>query len=331
MRAMVIDGQHLRSEHIAIPTPRPNEALVKVAYTAVNRADLLQLAGTYLPPEGASQLLGLEVSGTIEAIGEKVVGWSVGEQVCALLSGGGYAEYVTVPAEQLLVLPPRIGLRDAASLPEACATAFMALAEEANLMPGERVLIHGGSSGVGIITAQIARAWGAYVFATAGGKKKCDFVKAHGVHAIDHAVEPFEQQILKLTGNEGVDVIVDILGAPQVATHFKLLRRGGRLVSLAFMEGNEVEKLRVGSILMKHLRWSGGTLRGKSAMEKAATIEGVRKTVWPYLATGVIKPAVDSEFPLEQAEKAHKRMQERLHCGKILLEVSATAQSAENA
>lgn len=328
MHAMVIDGQHLKSDYVPMPACKPNEVLVKVAYTAVNRADLLQLAGNYLPPEGASPLLGLEVSGTIAAMGEKVIGWSIGEEVCALLSGGGYAEYVTVAAEQLLAPPPRISLKDAASLPEACATAYMALAQEAELKPGERVLIHGGSSGVGIILAQVARAWGAYVFATAGGEQKAQFVQSLGVHAIDHTAAPFEQQILQATHNEGINVIIDILGAPQVATHFKLLRRGGRLVSLAFLEGNEVEKLRLGSILMKHLRWSGVTLRGKSAAQKATIIEGVHKTIWPYLSTGVIVPVVDSVFPLDQAEKAHNRMQERLHCGKILLEVSATAEQA---
>lgn len=313
----------LYTHRTPIPSLAENEVLLKVAYAGTNRADLLQIEGSYHPPEGAPTIPGLEVSGTIEAVGSQVVGWSAGEQVCALLSGGGYAEYVAVPATQLLSIPGRLSVKEAASLPEAAATAFMALSLEARLKPYERVLIHGGASGTGLMLAQTARAWGGEVFATAGGPAKCDFVKKLGVTAIDHVAHDFHEQIMKLTKNEGVDVIVDILGGPQLQNHLKLLRPRGRLVSLALMEGNVAENLRLGGLLMKQLTLKGATLRNRSVSEKEDIVHGVHKHIWPHLSTGVIKPYIDSCFPLEEAEKALERMQERLHCGKILLEVAA--------
>lgn len=315
-------GGILYATHTARPAPQAGEVLVKVAYAGINRADLMQVAGSYLPPDGASPLPGLEVSGTIAQLGAGVVGWSAGEEVCALLSGGGYAEYVCVPAGQLLPLPPMIGLREAASLPEAMATAYMALIDSARLKPGERVLIHGGASGVGLMLVQVAGVLGAEVFATAGGPAKCAFVQALGAHAIDHQTGPFVAQVMQRTQDGGVDVIIDILGAPALPGHLKLLRPGGRLVSLAMLEGSVVESLRMGGVLMKNLTLTGTTLRNKTLEEKAEIIRGVKKRIWPHLATGAIKAYIDSEFPLEAAQKAHARMQERLHCGKILLEVA---------
>lgn len=313
----------LYAHRTATPSPADHEVLLKVAYAGTNRADLLQIEGSYHPPEGAPTIPGLEVSGTIEAVGSSVVGWSAGEQVCALLAGGGYAEYVTVPAAQLLSIPGRLTLKEAASLPEAAATAFMALSQEARLKPYERVLIHGGASGTGLMLAQVARAWGGEVYATAGGAAKCEFVKKLGVTAIDHIAHDFNEQVMKLTKNEGVDVIIDILGGPQLQNHLKLLRPRGRLIALALMEGSVAENLKLGGVLMKQLAIKGATLRNRSAAEKEEIVLGVHKHIWPHLTTGVIKPHVDSCFPLEEAEKALERMQERLHCGKILLEVAA--------
>lgn len=313
----------LYAHRTPMPSPNDGEVLLKVAYAGINRADLLQIEGSYHPPEGAPTIPGLEVSGTIEAVGHNVVGWSAGEQVCALLSGGGYAEYVTVPATQLLSIPGRLSLKEAASLPEAAATAFMALSKEAKLKPYERVLIHGGASGTGLMLAQVARAWGGEVYATAGGSAKAEFVKKLGVTAIDHTTHDFNEQLMKLTKNEGVDVIIDILGGPQLQNHLKLLRPRGRLVCLAFMEGNVAENLRLGGLLMKQLTVRGATLRNRTVAEKEEIVLGVHKHVWPHLTTGVIKPYIDSCFPLEEAEKGLDRMQERLHCGKILLEVAA--------
>lgn len=328
MRAMEISRSGtergvLYVHRIAAPQPGAHEVQLKVAYAGTNRADLLQIEGSYHPPEGASPIPGLEVSGTITAIGPNVVGWSVGEKVCALLSGGGYAEYVTVPATQLLSIPGRVSLKDAASLPEAAATAFMALSIEARLKPYERVLIHGGASGTGLMLAQVARAWGGEVYATTGGVVKTEFVKKLGVTPIDHKAHDFNEQVMKMTKNEGVDVIIDILGGPQLQNHMKLLRPRGRLVCLALMEGNVVEHLKLGGLLLKQLTLRGATLRNRSAAEKEDIVAGVHKHIWPHLTTGVVKPYIDSVFPLEEAEKALERMQERLHCGKILLEVAA--------
>ncbi len=322
MRAVAIEQGKLVPIMREIGGPAHGEVQIKIAYTGINRADLLQVEGNYKPPEGASDLPGLEVSGTIIAIGTGVVGWSMGEEVCALLSGGGYAEYANAPATQLLSLPSSVDLKAAASLPEGCATAYMALAQLGHMKSHERVLVHGGASGTGILIAQVAGAFGAEVFATAGGEEKCTALREYGIRAINHQIGNFAEQLMKATQNEGVDVIIDILGAPQLATHFKLLRTGGRLVSLAFMEGNVAESLKVSAILMKHLTWSGATLRGKSLLEKANIVKGVKEHIWPHLATDTIRPVVDEVFPLELAEKAHQRMQERLHIGKILLEVA---------
>ncbi len=322
MNAVSIAGKTMVYGQAPRPAPTPGEVLLKVAFVGVNRADLMQVQGLYPAPEGASPLPGLEVSGTIAGLGEGVVGWSEGEEVCALLSGGGYAEYVAVPAEQLLSVPARLGLKKAASLPEAVATAYMALILEAELKSGERVLLHGGTSGVGIIMAQIAKIWGAEVYATAGSGAKCAVLEKLGVHAVNTQKGPFADTVKKLTKNEGVDVIIDTLGGPQLETHLGLLRKGGRLVSLALMEGPMAESVKLSRILMKHLRISGATLRSRSAEDKAQIVAGVHKFIWPHVSAGAIQPFTDAVFPLEQAEKAHARMQERLHIGKILLEVA---------
>jgi putative PIG3 family NAD(P)H quinone oxidoreductase len=313
-------------------TPRPEisptQLLIKVCYAGINRADSLQKLGLYHAPDGASPLPGLEVSGTIAEVGEKVVGWSLGEKVCALVDGGGYAEYVAVEAAHTLPLPARLNLEEAATLPEACATAWMALVWEGNLKAGERVLIHGGGSGIGVILVQVAKVLGAEVYSTVGSEAKCALLKKLGVTPINHTAGDFAEQLQKLTKNQGVDVIIDTLGAPHLATHFKLLRKHGRLVSLAFLQGNLAETIKMGSILMKHLRWSGATLRGQSPAAKAELMDAVRLRIWPYLASGKITPVIDSVFVFEEAQEAHKRMEERLHCGKILLEVASPAGGA---
>ncbi len=322
MRAVEIADGKLIDAVLPIPTLAAGEVLVRVAYAGINRADLLQRDGKYPAPEGASPLPGLEVSGYVEAVADGVIGWNIGEQVCALLSGGGYAEYVAVPAGQLLPLPNSISLRQGATLPEAAATTLMALRMEANIQPGERVLIHGGTSGLGLPMVQIAKAWGAEVFTTVGSDEKVKFLEQFEAHAINHRSAPFAEQIMTLTKNEGIDVIVDILGAPQFATHLSLLRKGGRMVSLAMMEGATLENARIGRMLTHHLRWSGATLRSRSTAQKAEIMHQVHDHIWPHVATGAIKPVIDRDFSLSDAEKALLRMQERLHLGKILLEVA---------
>lgn len=323
MQAMTIEAGALVPATMPMPTPTEGELLIRVAYVGVNRADMMQLAGQYAPPAGASPLLGLEVSGRIAALGQGTTRFAVGDEVCALLSGGGYAEYVAVPQGQVLKLPTGIGLEAAASLPEAAATSMMALVSEGNLAPGERVLIHGGTSGVGILMTQIANHLGAQVFATVGGAQKADFLRELGITAINHQAAPFAPQLMALTNHEGVDLIIDTLGAPQLATHLGVLRRGGRLISLAMLEGSEIPAgTKMTRLMMNHLTWRGATLRSRSTIEKATLMDLVHKQVWPGIENGAIKPQIDGCFSLNEAKKALNHMQERLHMGKILLEVA---------
>ncbi len=325
MRAMTIEHAALQLATLPLPAVADDEVLLRVAYAGINRADLLQVEGSYAPPTGASPLPGLEVSGTVAALGKNVSGWAIGQKTCALLSGGGYAEYVAVPATQLLPIPDNISLQDAASLPESLATSVMALVQVAHLQPGERVLVHGGTSGLGIYMVQVAKALGAEVFATVGSDEKLAFLKNFGVQGINHRASPFADQIMQATNGEGVDMIIDTLGAPQLATHLKLLRKGGRMVTLAMLEGNVVESVKIAGFFLKQLSWSGATLRGRTLSQKAEIITTIRQQLWPHLLSGRIKPVVDSVFPLKDAENALKKMQERLHMGKILLEARASS------
>jgi len=328
MRALEIREGALVLSQLPLPIAGAGEILIRVAYAGVNRADLMQMEGNYAPPEGASPLPGLEVSGWIAAIGDNVNGFTVGQEVCALLSGGGYAEYVTTPASLALPLPEGIDLKTAASIPEAAATSIMALIREGRLKRGERVLIHGGSSGVGLIIGQIARSYDAEVFATVGSAQKAEFVAALGVMPLNYRTRPFHEQVMAATRNEGVDLIIDTLGGPQLANHLRCLRRGGRIVTLAMLEGSEIPAgTKMTRLMMNHVQWSGATLRSRSYAEKAEYMRIVFSHVWPKLVwpdplTGGIKPIIDGVFALADAQKALNRMQERLHMGKILLEVT---------
>lgn len=321
MRAMEIVSGQLALALLPVPMPAPGEVLIRTAFIGLNRADILQVAGKYPAPEGASPLPGLEVSGTIEALGEGTLGWTVGEQACALLAGGGYAEYVVVPAGQVLPVPNSLTLKAAAAFPEAAATSIMALVQEGQLKKGERFFMHGGTSGLGLLMTQIARSLGAEVYASVGSDEKAAFLSELGITAINHRAAPFVEQLMALTGNEGVDLIVDTLGGPQLGSHLGLLRKGGRMVSLAMMEGPVVESTKIGRMLTHYLRWSGITLRSRTPEQKAEIIRQVHDLVLPQVATNAVRPVVDQVFPLAEAEKALARMEERLHLGKILLEV----------
>lgn len=324
MHAIAV-GEGGALELVAAPRPeaKPEEVLIKVAYAGVNRADILQRQGLYPPPEDASSILGLEVSGYVAGFGAKAIGWTVGEPVFALTNGGAYAEYVAVPQGLVMPAPPRLSMQEAASLPESCITAWMALVQEGRVRDGEVVLVHGAASGVGIMLVQLAQLLGAKVLGVVGSKEKATLMKQLGATAINHREVDFDAEAMRLTQDKGVDVIIDILGGSRVATHLKLLKKGGRLVSLAFMEGNVAENLPLSRLLTRHLRWSGTTLRGQSLEAKIELMEAVRKRMMPYFATGAIRPVLDQTFLLAEADAAHTRMQERLHCGKILLEVSA--------
>lgn len=326
MQAMAITDGALSADELPLPVAAAGEVLIRVAYVGVNRADILQIEGNYAPPVGASPLPGLEISGWVAKLGTGVDGFMVGDTVCALLSGGGYAQYVAVPAGQVLPVPRGANLKTAASLPEAAATSLMALMVEGRLQKGERVLIHGGTSGVGILMTQIAKSLGAEVFATVGGPQKADFLRNLGITAIDHHHAPFAEQLLALTQNEGVDLIIDTLGGPQLPNHFRCLRRSGRLISLAMLEGAEIPPgSKMTRLLMNHLSWHGATLRSRSVAQKAALMALVREHVWPAIENGTITPHIDSCFALAEAKKALSRMQERLHMGKILLEVPSSS------
>lgn len=335
MRAVAISQTEAAAPYITHEQPLPvlgaNEVRIRVAYAGVNRADLLQRQGTYHAPAGDSPIMGLEVSGTIDAIGERVIGWSLGEPVCALTNGGGYADYVVVPATQILAKPTRIPLSELASLPEACATSYMALVMEADLKPQERVLIHGGASGIGSLMIQIARALGATVFATGSTPAKHAFIQSLGATALAYDNEDFATSARTQMGGLGVDVVIDTLGGPYVAHHLALLNSNGRMVSLACLEGSKTQ-IPLGRLLMKHIRFSGATLRNRSVFEKAFIMEGVRKRFWPLIAAGYVVPVLDSVHTLSEVENAHLRMENRLNCGKIVLEVNAhVAQESESA
>lgn len=323
MQALDIRDGRLVASTLPLPQPGKDEVLVRVAYAGTNRADVMQMAGQYAPPPGASPLPGLEVSGWVTAAPEHS-GFTVGQEVCALLSGGGYAEYVAAEAPLVLPLPDGVGLKEAAALPEVVATSMMALMAEGQLKAGERVLIHGGSSGLGLHMLQIARHYGAEVYTTVGSAEKAALLETYGAQALQYRTRPFAEQLIELTQNQGVDLIIDTLGGPQVETHLRLLRRGGRMVTLAMLEGSALPAgMKMTRLFMNHLHWCGATLRSRTLEEKAAYMERAGRELWPALAQGRIKPVVDSVFPLFEAEKALQRMQERLHMGKILLEVTA--------
>lgn len=326
MQAMDIRDGALLSAELPVPGFGPSEILIRVAYVGVNRADILQVEGKYPAPEGASPLPGLEVSGWVAAMGDSVTHVTIGQEVCALLSGGGYAQYVVAPAAQVLPLPGAMDLKTAASLPEACATSIMALLHAGNLHSGEHVLVHGGSSGVGLLMAQIARHLGAEAFASVGGEQKAAFVKRLGVTPIDHQAAPFAKTLLALTDGQGADIIIDTLGGPALPDHLNCLRRGGRLITLGLLAGSAIPAhTHMARMVTHNLSWCGVTLRSKSLSEKAAIMSQVYAKLWPGITSKAIQPVIDLSFALKDAKKAHQRMQERLHMGKILLEVPGSS------
>lgn len=310
----------LRISEQPVPSYGADDVLVRVTHAGVNRADLLQKRGQYSAPEGDSPIPGLEVAGHIAAHGANVIGWNIGEPVVALTNGGGYAGYAVVPAAQIIALPQRLSLAEGACLPEALATAAMALILEARLSAGDRVLVHGGASGIGIMMLQVARALGAMVFATASTPEKHALIRHLGGTPLSYDADGFADSARAAMGGSGVDVVIDTLGGPYIAHHIRLLNPRGRMVSIAVLEGSKAT-VSAASVLMKHLHWSGATLRSRSREEKASIMGIVRQTLWPLVASGMISPVLDSQFPLDEAEKAHERMENRLNSGKIVLEV----------
>ena len=302
----------------AVPVPGHGDIVIRVAWAGVNRPDALQRAGAYAPPPGASRLPGLEASGVVVALGPGVSRWQIGDRVCALLPGGGYAEYVATPADHALPVPEGLGLREAACLPETFFTVWTNVFLRGGLQAGERCLVHGGSSGIGTTAIQIAAAFGARVFATAGSAEKCAACLSLGAErAINYRDEDFTA-ILRAEG--GANLILDMVGGSYLPRNVKALADDGRLVQIAFLSGAKVE-LNFAEVMMRRLTITGSTLRPQSVSAKAAIARDLETHVWPLIAAGKMGPVMDSEYPLERAAEAHARMESSGHIGKIVLKV----------
>ncbi|MCW1931869.1 NAD(P)H-quinone oxidoreductase [Pararhodobacter zhoushanensis] len=303
----------------AVPVPGEGEIVIRVAYAGVNRPDTLQRAGNYAPPPGASDLPGLECSGVVAEIGPGVSRWHIGDKVCALLPGGGYAEYVTTPAAHALPVPEGMDLRAAACLPETYFTVWTNVFDRGRLQAGERFLVHGGSSGIGTTAIQLASARGARVFATAGNAEKCAACEALGAEVAINYREADFVDVLKAEG--GANLILDMVGGSYLPRNVNALAGDGRLVQIAFLTGPKVE-LNFAQLMMRRLTITGSTLRPQSVAAKARIAESLEREVWPLLATGRIAPIIDSEFAMEDAALAHARMETSEHIGKIVMKVS---------
>ena len=300
------------------PVPNADQVIIQVAYAGVNRPDALQRAGLYNPPAGASDLPGLEASGTVVEIGENVSDLAVGDRVCALLPGGGYAEYVATPAAHCLPIPTGLSMKQAACLPETFFTVWSNVFMRGGLQAGERILIHGGSSGIGTTAIQLANAFGARVFVTAGSDEKCQACTDLGAErAINYRDEDFVD-VMRAVG--GADVILDIVGGPYIPRNLKGLADDGRLVQIAFLQGPKTEVNFV-QLMTRRLTFTGSTLRPQSDLAKAKIAQQLRNVVWPLLSQGKIAPVIDSTFNMAEAAAAHSRMESSAHIGKIVLAV----------
>ena len=302
------------------PTPSPGagEVLIRNAAAGLNRADLAQAMGAYPPPPGASATLGMEVSGVIESVGAGVAQWKAGDAVCALLGGGGYAEYAVASEKCLLPVPKGVSLVDAAALPEVHFTVWTNLIDAARLKPGESVLIHGGSSGIGTAAIQLCAARGHKVFSTAASAQKCAAIAALGAQAINYKEQDFVAVVKDATGGRGVDVILDMVGGDYIQRNMSAAALWGRIVNIAYQSGMSAT-VNFAPMLMKRLSLLATTLRARSNDEKGAIRDAVLREVWPLIEAGRIKPVVDRTYPLADAQAAHKRMAGSEHIGKILL------------
>ena len=308
----------LRPVVMSIPKPNRNEVLIKISFAGVNRPDVLQRAGSYMPPPGASDLPGLEASGTIFAIGQNVTNWAIGDEVCALLPGGGYAEYAVTQASHCLPVPKGMGLEQAAALPETFFTVWSNVFQRGKLKPHEKFLVHGGSSGIGTTAIQLANVFGSEVYATAGTDAKCLVCEELGAkRAINYKTEDF-LDVMKSLG--GVHLILDMVGGVYIEKNIKALVDDGRLVQIAFLQDAKVE-LNFAQIMTRRLTITGSTLRPQSDLSKAQIASELFRNVWPLLSNGRLKPVINSVFELEDVTSAHLLMESSQHIGKILLKV----------
>ena len=323
MRAITIpepgDADSLVLAEVPDPEVQAGQVLIDVVAAGVNRADVMQRLGHYPPPPGASEYPGLEVSGRDAALGEGVEGWQVGDEVCALIDGGGYAERVVAPAEQVLPVPRGVSLVDAAGLPEVACTVWSNVFLVANIQPGQVLLVHGGSSGIGTMAIQLAKAVGAHVAVTAGSQAKLDVCRDLGAEIlVNYREEDFVERVRELTKDHGADVILDNMGARYLARNVDALATSGRLVTIGLMGGRKGE-LDMGKLLAKRAAVIATSLRARPATEKTAIVAAVREHVWPLIESGAVKPVIHSRHPLEHAAEAHREMEASGHIGKILL------------
>lgn len=315
----------LKSVQRETPVPYYQQVLIQVAATGVNRPDVMQRKGMYPPPEGASDLPGLEVAGTIVAVGADVRHLKVGDNVCALVTGGGYAEYCLASACLCLPIPQGFSFLQAAALPETFFTVWSNVFDRARLLPAETLLVHGGSSGIGTTAIQLAKAYGAKVIVTAGSDAKCQFCLELGADAaINYKTQGFVKEVNELTDNRGVDVILDMVGGDYFARNIQCMAYDARLVQIALQNGPKAD-INLLPFLLKRLTYSGSTLRARDDMFKSAIAEQLYKNIWPLLSTGQIKPVIHTTFALEEAARAHALMENNQHMGKIMLAVNAHA------
>jgi len=323
MRAICVETPgpqyRLQIENVPRPIAAPGEVLIRVAGAGVNRADLAQAEGRYPPPPGASPILGLEAAGEISEVGAGIENFRVGDKVCALLTGGGYAEYCAAPVSCVLAVPDGVDPVHAAALPETHFTVWTNLMDSARLAPGESLLVHGGSSGIGTTAIQLCAALGHRIFATAGSSEKCAACERLGAsRAIDYRSEDFVRAVEQATDGRGVDVILDMVGGDYIERNFRALARGGRLVNIAFQKGMSAQ-VNFAPMLMKRLTFMATTLRARSNEEKGRIRDSLAATVWPLISARRIAPIIDRIFPLGEAHAAHERMKTSRHIGKILL------------
>ena len=302
------------------PVPNPGEVLIAVKAAGINRPDVFQRLGFYPPPPGAPAHPGLEVAGTIAALGEGVTGWAVGDAVCALVAGGGYAEYVCAPTQTLLKKPERLSFVQAAALPETVFTVWSNVFDRAGLKQGETLLVHGGTSGIGTTAIQMAHALGHTVFTTAGSDEKCEAAAKLGAHAINYKTQDFVEVIGEQTGNKGVNVILDMVGGDYIGRNIDCLALEGRLVFIAFLQGSRAE-IDFMKVMLKRLTITGSTLRARPNADKAAIRDAISETIVPLIEHGKITPVIDRTFALDDAAKAHALMESSSHIGKIVLEI----------
>ena len=311
----------MQSRAHPVPEVAAGEVLIRVAAAGVNRPDLLQRQGKYAPPPGAPDTPGLEVAGTIAAIGTSVAGWTIGDQVCALVSGGGYAEYCAAPAVQCLPVPRGFSMVEAAAVPETFFTVWTNVFDRGRLQAGETILIHGGASGIGTTAVMLARAFGATVFATAGTAQKCAACERLGAtRAINYRTEDFVEVVRAATGGAGVHVVLDMVGGDYVSRNLEVLAVEGRLVQIAFLRGQRVE-VNLAPLMQKRLTFTGSTLRPRTSEQKGAIARSLQQHVWPRLERGELRPVIHATFPLERASDAHAMLEAGEHVGKIVLVV----------